>query len=279
MKIQTLTEQLHSFLPYLRCTQCNAPFALRDGSLICENGHCYDLSTKGYVNLAPARDQRGEKYDAALFDSRARILSAGFYQPIADALCHELAHARVIADVGCGEGYYTRTIASAFPQARVIGLDLSRDAIQAAARQGHAPAWLIADLTRLPLRDGMVDALVDVLTPADYREFARVLKPGGLLLKVIPANDYLLEIRQALGDHLHAFSNERVIEHMEAHATILHRQTLRQTWDVTPEQAADFLQMTPMTFGISPDEQRAIAFERITIAMELLICRMKTGEA
>jgi len=40
-----------------------------------------------------------------------------------------------------------------------------------------------------------VDARTDVLTPANYDEFRRVLSPDGMLVKVYPGQDYLREIR------------------------------------------------------------------------------------
>ena len=88
------------------------------------------------------------------------ILNAGFYAPIAQALCAAVKRHRtgvqrshkaiqpsvtpeasalfaspIVLDAGCGEGYYTRALCDAIPNATVIGVDLSRDAIIAAARQ------------------------------------------------------------------------------------------------------------------------------------------------
>ena len=278
MKLHDLAESLSRALPLLRCPRCGAPLRIeREQSLLCASGHCYDLSAKGYVNLAPSRDQSAEKYDAQLFASRSRVLEAGFYQPLLDALLSELAGAETILDAGCGEGYYARRIASAMPDACVVGLDLSRDAILAAARQSRRPTWLVADLTRLPLADASVDAIVDVLTPAGYSEFERVLKPDGLLLKAIPANDYLCEIRQAVADRLRSasFSNERVVEHLQANMDVLRRHSVSRTLPLTAEQSEDFLRMTPMTFGLPPETLADIRLERITVAMELLVCRRK----
>ncbi len=57
---------------------------------------------------------------------------------------------------------------------------------------------MIGDLANLPLLDNSIDILLNLLSPANYQEFARVLKPGGLLIKVIPGSEYLKEVRQAL---------------------------------------------------------------------------------
>ena len=87
MKPAILAQRLRPVLPHLICPQCGAAFALTDQSLICQNGHCFDLSRRGYVNLAPSHRQSAEKYDAALFESRGRILADGFYAPVLEAVC------------------------------------------------------------------------------------------------------------------------------------------------------------------------------------------------
>ena len=56
-----------------RCPLCMAPLALSGQSLLCANGHCFDVSAKGYVNLAAGRGQ-SVKYDKALFESRGALL-------------------------------------------------------------------------------------------------------------------------------------------------------------------------------------------------------------
>ncbi len=284
MKLETLAARMTPLVPLLRCPLCGAPFTLPVArSLLCEAGHCYDLSAKGYVNLAPGRDQRADPYDAALFASRARVFADGFYAPVAEALCALIdRHAPpragepfVAVDAGCGEGFYARALAAHRPDALVLGIDLNREAILAAARQTPPLPWLVADLTRLPLRDSAANAVLDVLTPADYRAFARVLKPEGLLYKAIPADDYLGELRLAAADNLREgeYHNARVVEHIQAHTEVLEHQTVRHTYALTPLQAADFKRMTPLTFGLTEAQREAIPLTQITVAMELFACR------
>ena len=281
MKIDALAKRLEPYIPLLRCPACGDGLALRGFSVVCGEGHCYDLSSKGYINLAPSHDQRAEKYDAALFESRSAVFADGFYRPVLDAVA-EMLSARfgdrpfALADAGCGEGYYARGLAGRFPAARVIGADISRDAIVAAARLSHAPCWLVADLKRLPVVSGALDAVLDVLTPADYTEFARVLKPDGELIKVIPGADYLCEVRKAVRDELKSegFDNARVLEHLERHARVLERVELRHTYALTDAQSARFLRMTPMTFSIPEERLQGKVVDHITIHLLALRCRI-----
>lgn len=281
MKPQQLAEKTREIFPLLQCPLCQSGFSLtHKTSLVCEKGHCYDFSRKGYINLAPSHNQQAEKYGETLFQSRGQLLEAGFYAPVVQALSEAMEAYAVprpaLLDAGCGEGYYLRSLAASTDCAAMLGVDLSRAAIAAAARASLQAHWLVGDLTRLPLRDGSLDVILNILTPADYREFARVLKPGGLFLKVIPGADYLLEVRRLLSSELRnaEYSNERVVAHLQANAEVLSMRELRYTLGVTPEQARLFLDMTPMSFGVEPSKRPEADFDSITIHLALLCCHM-----
>lgn len=281
MKPAELARRLSPLLPVLRCPRCASVFTLTDQSLVCQSGHCYDLSRRGYVNLAPAHDQSGEKYDGTLFESRRLVLEGGFYQPVLEAVCALLPADRpfTLLDVGCGEGYYARQITARFPMSQVLGVDLSRDAITAAARVPGRETWLVADLKHLPLADQSADIVLDVLTPADYEAFARVLKPDGLLIKAVPGADYLREIRQAVSPWLRsgaAYDNARVLEHLRAHARVVSGTEVRVTRPLTPELSRAFARMTPMTFSVPEEALNALSLSSITIHMHVLACRFYT---
>ena len=283
MKPAVLAQKLAPLMPVLRCPRCQSAFALNGTSLICENRHCYDLSKRGYVNLAPSHDQAAEKYDAELFDSRRLVFEHGFYQPIAEAIAQWLPDVPItVLDAGCGEGYSPRLLAEQFPQAQLIGLDISRDAITAAAREQGRANWLVADLKRLPVADHSADILLDVLPPADYAEFRRVIKPDGLMIKVVPGADYLCEVRKAVAPWLRSgdtYDNTRVIDHLKEHADILEECEVRLTRPLSPDESHAFLRMTPMTFSVPADVLETLALSQITIHMHVFKCRMKEAQA
>ena len=96
----------------------------------------------------------------------------------------------VMLDVGCGSGQTMSWFGSHWPGWRTIGLDVSRDGLQA-AQQGTGQPVLGASATNLPLPDNSVDAIItlDVLQHLPLpggdtqalAEMRRVLKSGGLL--------------------------------------------------------------------------------------------------
>jgi SAM-dependent methyltransferase len=94
-----------------------------------------------------------------------------------------------VADVGCGLGSEAGYLARAGWQ--VAGLDLSGVALARAAAEQAGPAFLRADVRRLPFGPHSLDAALDrgcfhYLPPDDRPGYAgelrRVLRPGGKLL-------------------------------------------------------------------------------------------------
>lgn len=278
MKLSAVAARFEPLLPHLRCPLCGGAFTLPEQrSLLCRQGHCFDLNTKGYVNLAPAQGQPGAAYDAALFAARATVCEWGFFAPVAEAVLRQLRAVYppdaplTVLDAGCGEGFYCKAVARAFPNATVLGVDLSRDAIRLAARGESGARFAVADLTRLPLRDHCADVLLDVLTPADYREFARVLKPEGLLIKAAPGEQHLREIRQSAASSLRraTHSSDPVRNLLRRHVRLTAQESVLCTRDVPPDIAPALLRMTPLTQRL--DVETLPPPERITLHMELLV--------
>ena len=278
MKPAVLAKRLQPLLPFLRCPRCSETFHLTEQSLVCKSNHCYDLSKRGYVNLAPNHDQATEKYGAELFESRRLVFESGFYAPVMEGIARFLPTVSgLVLDVGCGEGWYARTLAERFPHLAFLGLDISRDAITAAARIQSSSNWLVADLKHLPVADSCAQVLLDVLTPADYTEFARVLRPDGVLIKVIPGSDYLCEVRRAVSPWLKAgdtYDNTRVVEHLKQKAQVIDEIEIHETSPLTPEQSRAFLHMTPMTFSVPEEALESLSIHQITIHMHVLCCRI-----
>ncbi|MBQ4423003.1 MAG: methyltransferase domain-containing protein [Clostridia bacterium] len=254
----------------MRCPVCGTAFSRSGNALRCENGHTFDVSRKGYVHFAP--NASPSRYDEALFASRRRILEAGFFDAVIDAVRAAMpADAGVVLDAGCGDGTFTKALA----RETTFGLDLSKDAILLAARGGGPILWTVGDLTKLPLADASVDVILNLFSPAHYAEFARVLKPDGRLLKLVPQEGYLREIRALMEDRLRrgTYSNEPVVSHLSERFTLLDRRRMTCTYPLSAEQAEDFLRMTPLTFGADAGELDASKLTEITIDVELLIAQ------
>lgn len=259
-------EKFFEHIDLLRCPACGAAFSRAAQSLVCENGHTFDVSSRGYVHFLP--NAGPSKYDASLFEARRRILEAGFYDGVMKAIAGAIPQdAGVLLDAGCGDGTFTKTLA----QGVTIGLDNSKDAITLAARGGNPVLWTVGDLTRLPVWDASVDVILNLFSPAHYAEFRRVLKPDGRLLKLVPQSGYLKEIRALTGSR--DYSNEAVVSHLKERFRLLDRVRITESYDLSESQARDFLAMTPLTFDVAPETLDASRLTHITIDVELLIAQ------
>ncbi len=130
-----------------------------------------------------------------LFESRASAFEAGVFcagcrRRRRGAGKYVRAERPVVADAGCGEGYYLRSVCPERDMIR-IGFDLSKEAVLLAAKGDRRSTYFVGDLANIPLADGCCDAVLDVFTPANYAQFGRILKKDGVLIKLAPRPGYL----------------------------------------------------------------------------------------
>ncbi|AAL00715.1 methyltransferase domain-containing protein [Streptococcus pneumoniae] len=259
------------------CPICQENLTLLETNFKCCNRHSFDLAKFGYVNLAPQIKQSAN-YDKENFQNRQQILEAGFYQAILDAVSDLLASSKTtttILDIGCGEGFYSRKLQESHSEKTFYAFDISKDSVQIAAKSepNWAVNWFVGDLARLPIKDASMDILLDIFSPANYGEFRRVLSKDGILIKVIPTENHLKEIRQRVQDQLtnKEYSNQDIKEHFQEHFTILSSQTASLTKTITAEQLQALLSMTPLLFHVDQSKIDWSQLTEITIEAEILV--------
>ena len=259
------------------CPICQENLTLVESSLKCENRHSFDLAKFGYVNLAPQIKQ-STNYDKENFQNRQQILEAGFYQAILEGISDLLAtkpSAKIVLDIGCGEGFYSRKLQEVHPEKTFYAFDISKDSVQIAAKSesNWAVNWFVGDLARLPIKDASMDILLDIFSPANYGEFRRVLSKDGILIKVIPTENHLKEIRQMVQDQLtnKDYSNLDIKEYFQEHFSIQSRQTASLTKLITTEQRQALLSMTPLLFHVDQSKIDWGQLTEITIEAEILV--------
>ncbi|KYA53287.1 rRNA (guanine-N1)-methyltransferase [Streptococcus pneumoniae] len=259
------------------CPICQENLTLLETNFKCCNRHSFDLAKFGYVNLAPQIKQSAN-YDKENFQNRQQILEAGFYQAILDAVSDLLASSKTtttILDIGCGEGFYSRKLQESHSEKTFYAFDISKDSVQIAAKSepNWAVNWFVGDLARLPIKDANMDILLDIFSPANYGEFRRVLSKDGILIKVIPTENHLKEIRQRVQDQLtnKEYSNQDIKEHFQEHFTILSSQTASLTKTITAEQLQVLLSMTPLLFHVDQSKIDWSQLTEITIEAEILV--------
>ncbi len=276
MKIADCYDKFKPYVKTLQCPLCSGDFSLkRPGSFMCENGHCFDLSARGYVNFVPSRKK--DDYSPELFAHRKKIYGLGFYEPVQTALT-ELLQKRFgdapirLLDAGCGEGYYASDLLGRLPGSTIFAADVSANAVKQADTK-NGVLWMVADSARLPLKPDSVNAVLNVLAPANYEQFSRVLAADGILVKLVPGEGYLAELRRACAGQLKNdfYSNADTVTHFEKHFHVLERQRVKYRLDPDAEALESFVQMTPMTRHINLETLDLSAINSVTIDIEILV--------
>lgn len=256
----------------LRCTVCGKPMTRVGDDFSCGK-HRVNVNRKGCLNFLSAPVDTC--YDAALFEARRRVFQAGCYRPVAEAIERLLpAGAHRMLDAGCGDGWYLNELLSRHPDWCGAGVDISRDAIFQATEQPEPAVWCVADLRNLPFADGAFTAVLDVLTPANYDEFSRVLAPDGVLVKVFPGEDYLWELRASRG--MLRYEAGQVEQYLREKTQLLAIERVHVAYPVEAQLWRDFVWMTPLNQDLSDAEKQRIADSpapTVTIDLNVAVCR------
>lgn len=264
----------------LACPLDGATLHQRDTVWRCAAGHSFDIARQGYTHLLPVQNKRSRDPGDSkeMVAARQRFLTAGHYQPIADAVSRAaLADlpadtAASCLDAGCGEGYYLRELARAAhtnQSLALLGLDISKWAVLSAAKQDRRASWIVGSNVNLPVQPGTLDRLLCMFGFPVYSEFARVLKPGGLLIQVDSGPDHLRELREIIYPTL---KPERTAEvHTPEGFTCLSTESVRYSLTLSDrEQIADLLTMTPHFYRASAEgREKAAALTALSVTVDV----------
>lgn len=196
----------------LLCPVCGNPLEKDNNRFHCIKGHSFDISSSGYVNLLLSGGKASGIHGDSKEMVRARqdFLSKGYYSFLSDEVNRialdflKNSPAPVIADVGCGEGYYTGNLSSFLQdhrvEAKIYGFDIAKYALQLAAKRCQQVTYAVASLSKIPLPTHSVDLLVDIFAPYSNHEFNRVVRTGGHIITAVPAERHLFGLKEALYD-------------------------------------------------------------------------------
>lgn len=269
-----------------RCPLCDSSMDAASGkSLICtERGHTFDLSRHGYVNFLTKPVKTS--YGAELFEARSRLIGeCGFFDPLHDAIAELISHptsgheAFTILDSGCGEDSHLNALCGfdyAGKAAIGTGIDLSKDGILKPSKAFKDQMWAVADVARAPFHDRQFDVVLSIFSPSNYAEFHRLLKNDGMLVKVVPRSDYLIELRQFLYNDSprRTYSNAAAVERFTANAAHSHPVRLRYVKTLDQQAIHWLLKMTPLAWSALKDRVSLLKEMKsadITVDVDILI--------
>ena len=239
----------------LRCPICQTPIQREDRCFRCENGHSFDIARQGYVNLLPVQ----QKHSAQPGDTKEQVaarrtfLEGDFYLPIVQALCGlalKYHCSGPILDAGCGEGYYSSRLADSM-SAQLVGLDISKEAVRAASGRYKGHLWLCASAAHLPVEDHSIGLLTSLFAMTAPEEFRRALRPDGIFIQVLAAQDHLMGLKGIIYPQLNlkekdstpALSGFQLVESLP----------VKFTFTAEGQQLQNLLYMTPHVYRISKE--------------------------
>lgn len=125
----------------------------------------------------------------------------------------------MVLEVGCSSGYFLRDLGAAFPDAFTIGADYTGSTLDRLGEALPGVPLLRFDLTRCPLPDGSVDAVVllNVIEhieddAAALAQVHRILCPGGVMVLEVPAGPHLYDAYDHFLMHHRRYAMDALLE-------------------------------------------------------------------
>ena len=250
------------------CPKCGGSLSLNGNSYLCENRHTYDIARSGYVNFLLS-DQMNSKLpgdNKLMVNARKSFLSKGYYSKLMENFCDTVKkyapRNAVIVDAGCGEGYYTVNMAKSVSDSFIMGTDISKTAVDAAAKRSRAEGvknllFSVSSVFRLPVKSGSCDMLTTLFAPYCGEEFLRVLKDSGIMVMVIPSERHLIQLKQAVYDK--PYLNEVKDFQLEGFELKEHISVNDEICLESTEDILNLFSMTPYYYKTGEDGHRKLS--------------------
>lgn len=263
------------------CPVCGKDLKQEDKRFVCENNHCFDKAKEGYVNLLTGvhnpGSSIGDNRDMAL--NRRDFLDKGYFDALVHALVEfikELNYSHpVIADICCGNGYYSDKIKSEI-NCEIIGFDLSKEMVRLAAKRKNGITYFVGNLSNIPIKDKSIDIALHLFAPFHEKEFSRITKDDGYIISVVAGQEHLFELKEILYDT--PYKNDEKPPITENLKLVDKRKISAKVHLKTNEDIMSLFKMTPYYYHTrSEDKLKLKNIENMDITTEFVMCIYKKG--
>lgn len=254
------------------CPYCKNSLELNVTSLKCHNNHTFDLTKKGTINfISSTKIKESKIYNEKLFTCRRKFIQKEYYEEVYNIIAETINSLNLnnlsILDLGCGEGTHTINILNKISgNYNYCAFDYSKSAINLASDYNSTNRFYFdGDVNNIPITTNSIDVIIDFLSPYSESEVKRILKKGGMFIKVAPNKDYLLELRQALG--LNEYQKQaKVIDNLAKHFKNISTKTYTKSFAISKEDQDNLIGMTPIK-----TTQNSLEIPSITIDLNIYI--------
>lgn len=281
----------------LLCPVCKESLQANDSnkSLSCANNHSFDRARQGYLNLLLAHKKKsknpGDSQEMVI--ARQAFLNTDFYRPISDSLNQIIIDLALtlkqpiqVLDIGCGEGYYSQRMHHSLSDHQIDhklhGLDISKDAVIAAAKRAKADAhetekemtseWLVASAVEIPLQEKSIDIATCLFSRLMPESYHKVIKQDGYFICVNTGEKHLIELREKLYDQITKVEFDPVKNMGDDFDLIDQQHVCYQNTLKNQQQIQDLLLMTPHNWRTKTENKEALStLEKLTVTIDAQI--------
>lgn len=257
------------------CPYCKEKMYFAGESLKCTNKHTFDITKKGTINfIISPKIKESKIYNEKLFTCRRKFIENGYYADVYESIANEINDLNLddttILDLGCGEGIHSMNILSKIKSNyKYFGFDYSKCAINLASDyNGSNRFYFNGDVNNIPIASDSMDVIIDFLSPYSELEIKRVLKKGGLFIKVAPSSDYLIELRNANGLEKYQKQQE-IIDNLGKHFKNILTENYHKTFKIEKDDVENLIGMTPLKLNMTN-----LKIEKVTIDLNVYKVRV-----